>query len=912
VQKNLRVWLLRIILCPMQLTKDGKIEVWISAVFVLVSTFLAPAQTPQRMVLPGTLPTVVPGLVPLGWLDGSTRLKLSINLPLHNQEALTNFLEQIYNPASPLYRHYLSPEEFDARFGPTEQDYQAVIAWATGSGFTVTARRPSRMLLEVSAAVTDIERALHVTMRTYTHPTEPRTFFAPDAEPSVDTALPILNIDGLDNFARPHPKNLRRAPLKTPARATPHDIGSGPNGNLAGFDYRAAYAPGVPLKGTGQMVGLLEFDGYYAGDITSYESLASVSNVPLQKVLLDEFNGDASTNNSEVALDIEMAISMAPGLSSVVVFEGGPDGVPNSVLETMSSSSYTNIKQFSCSWSFAPINASTRTAMDGYFMKFASQGQSFFVAAGDGGASTNGVATTPPDDDPYVTLVGGTTLGTAGPGAAWLSETVWNAEEGPGFAGSGGGVSTSYPIPPWQLGVNMTANGGSKTHRNSPDVAMVADNIFIVADNGELETTGGTSCSSPMWAAFTALANQQAVAAGLPTVGFLNPALYSIGTNSGFTACFDDVTFGNNTNSDSTEYFAVPGYDLCTGWGSPSGSSLIIALTQPDGFQITPGRGMVANGPVGGPFTVATQTFSLTNTGKTAFNWSLVTTSAWLNVSSTNGTLAGGGAASVSLTLNAAANLLPVGVYTAGVWFTNQTSGLGQFRQFSLQAGQELVLDGGFEAGDFCYWNLSGDSSIFTNNFVDDGYYLPYSAYAGNYYAALGQVSDLAYLSQPLPTRPGQLYLLSFWLQNPNGATPNRFQVQWNTNSSSSNIIFNQTDMGEFDYTNMQFTVEAATDSTTLSFGNRNDNDFFCLDSVSVMAVSVAAPSFQAPAVVNGLLQLAWTSVPGVSYQVQYATNLVQTNWINLLLTNATVNPTTISESIATNSQQFYRVVVAP
>jgi subtilase family serine protease len=885
----------------------------ISTAVLLVSAFLASAQTPQRTLLPGHLPAVVPSLQPLDRLNGSTRLKLSINLPLHNREALTNLLEQLYDPASPLYHHYLTPEEFDARFGPTEQDYQAVIAWAVRSGFTVNARHPNRMLLEVSASVTDIERALQMTMRTYAHPTEPRTFFAPDTEPSAGVGIPILYIGGLDNFARPHPKNLRRSPLKVSAKPAPQIIGTGPNGNLAGFDYRAAYAPGVPLTGTGQSVGLVEFDGYYAGDIASYVSQTGVSNVPLQIILLDGFNGVPGSGNSEVALDIEMAISMAPGLSQVVVFEAGSYGLPNDVLQAMSSSTYTNIKQFSCSWDFGTITSAQRTAMDGYFMKFATQGQSFFEASGDSGAATGAIPA--PDDDPYITLVGGTALATAGLGGAWLSETVWNSQEGPGIYISSGGVSSgsaSYNIPVWQKGVNMSTNKGSTTKRNCPDVAMVADNVFIVADNGQNETTGGTSVGAPLWAGFTALANQQAVAAGLPTIGFVNPALYHIGTNSGYAACFDDITVGNNTNNNVTQYLAVPGYDLCTGWGSPSGGSLIIALTQPDGFQITPGRGAVANGPVGGPFTLSTQALSLTNTGKPAFNWSLGSTSAWLNVSSSRGTLtAGGGAATVSLTLNSAANLLPTGVYTASLWFTNLSSGLVQLRQFTLQVGQELVQDGGFEASDFCYWTLSGDSSIYTKNFVDDGTYTSYSPLAGNYFAALGQVSTLAYLSQPLPTRAGQLYLLSFWLENPSGATPNQFLVQWNTNSTSTNVIFNQLNLGTFGWSNMQFVVKASTNITTLRFGFRNDNDFLALDNVSVMPVP--GPALRAPAVAKGSIQLAWTALPGVQYQVQYKTNLTQTSWIKLgSVITAAMNPMTFSNNIGPDPQRFYRVVLLP
>jgi hypothetical protein len=889
------------------------LAIWTAASGLLTAS--AMAQAPERRLLTGHVPAVVPSLHSLDRLDGSSRLKLSINLPLRNQEALTNLIEQIYDPASPLYHHYLAPEEFDARFGPTEQDYQALIAWATRSGFNVTVRHPNRMLLEVSAPVGNIERALRVTMQMYEHPTERRTFFAPDTEPSVEKGMAILNVGGLDNFARPHPKNLRRSPLKVSANPTPKIIGSGPNGNLAGFDYRAAYAPDVTLTGTGQMVGLLEFDGYYAGDITSYENQTGVLDVPLQIVLLDGFNGVPTTGvnsgNSEVALDIEMCISMAPGLSSVVVFEADPvNGLPNDVLQAMSTN--TLIKQFSCSWDFGPITSAQRTAMDAYFTKFATQGQSFFDASGDTGADTSALAITAPDDDPYITVVGGTTLVTAGPGGPWLSETVWNAQEGPGIAGSSGGVSTSYGIPAWQKGVNMSVNNGSTTKRNIPDVAMVADNVFIVADNGQQETTGGTSVASPLWAAFAALANQQATNIGLPPIGFVNPALYHIGTNSGYTACFDDITVGNNTNANATHYLAVPGYDLCTGWGSPTGGSLIIALTQSDGLQITPGRGAVANGPVGGPFTISTQTLSLTNAGMPAFNWSLGSTSTWLNVSSSNGALtAGGGTTSVSLTLNSAVNLLPAGVHQADLWFTNLNSGRVQVRQFNLQVGQELVQDGGFEAGDFCYWTLAGDSSDYTNNFADDGTYTGYSPYEGNYFAALGQVTSVAYLSQPLATRPGQLYLLSFWLQNYAGATPNEFLVRWNTNATSTTVIFNQTNMGTFGWSNMQFTVKASTNITSLQFGFRNDNDFFTLDNVSVMPVP--APAIQALAPSDGALQLAWTALAGVQYQVQYMTNLAATNWINLGgVITATSNPMSSPEATGTDQQRFYRVMLLP
>jgi hypothetical protein len=296
----------------------------------------------------------------------------------------------------------------------------------------------------------------------------------------------------------------------------------------------------------------------------------------------------------------------------------------------------------------------------------------------------------------------------------------------------------------------------------------------------------------------------------------------------------DDITVGNNTNHNASQYLAAPGYDLCTGWGSPAGGSLILALARPDGLQITPGRGAVASGPAGGPFTVTSQTFELVNTGNSACHWTLGGGPAWLSVSGTNGSLAAGAGTAVTVTANAAAASLTAGVYTAGLWFTNQTSGLAQLRQFTLLVARNLAQDGGFEAGDFCYWNLTGDAGIYTNNFVDDGTYTGYSPYAGNYFAVLAQISDLAWLSQPIPTRAGQFYVVSFWLANPGGATPNQFQVRWNTNAAAATVIYTRTNLGGFDWTYEQFLVQATTSVTTLQFGARNDNGFFALDNVSV------------------------------------------------------------------------------
>jgi hypothetical protein len=205
----------------------------------------------------------------------------------------------------------------------------------------------------------------------------------------------------------------------------------------------------------------------------------------------------------------------------------------------------------------------------------AAQGQSFFNATGDSDAFTGAMPF--PSDSPDITQAGATTLTTTGPGGSYVSETVWNWGGG---IGSSGGVSTYYRIPTWQQGVSMLTNQGSTTMRNIPDVALVGDNVYVTYNGGSSGIFGGTSCAAPLWAAYIALVNQQAVTGGRPTVGFINPAIYPIGKGNSYHSNFHDTTTGNNfTSTSPKKYSAVTGYDLCTGWGAPLGTALIDALT---------------------------------------------------------------------------------------------------------------------------------------------------------------------------------------------------------------------------------------------------------------------------------------------------------------------------------------------
>jgi uncharacterized repeat protein (TIGR01451 family) len=414
-------------------------------------------------------------------------------------------------------------------------------------------------------------------MRTYRHPAETRDFFAPDVEPSVDANVPVLHVSGLDNYVIPRPLLH-----KMPASQAKPALGSGPLGSYMGNDFRNAYVPGASQTGSGQSVGLLQFDsGFFQSDITAYETQAGLPNVPVQPVLLDGYAGSLGNSPDEVSLDIEMVISMAPGVSKIYVFEGSST---DDILNAMAASN--QVKQLSASWIYN-IDATSEQI----FQQFAAQGQSFFNASGDFDSWVGFGFIYPPCDDPHITIVGGTTLSTTGTNGPWASETVWNwgVEYGIDGIGSGGGISSTYAIPAWQTNINMTANHGSTIMRNIPDVALTADNVYVIYGGGSTGAYGGTSCASPLWAGFMALVNQQAVANGKPTLGFINPAIYAIGaTNSIYTNCFHDIITGNNTWSASpAKFFAVPGYDLCTGLGTPIGNNLIAALAGAAALQVS-------------------------------------------------------------------------------------------------------------------------------------------------------------------------------------------------------------------------------------------------------------------------------------------------------------------------------------
>ncbi len=438
----------------------------------------------------------------------------------------------------------------------------------------------------MSAPAAQVEKAFGLHLLVYQSQADGRYFYAPDAEPQVPSALASLvtGVIGLSSASQWQPHFIQGTPLVSPdldPYAAPLQTGSGPGGALAPSDIKAAYnLSGVSQNGAGQTLGLFELDTYTASDIAAYESAFGLPAVPLQVVSVDGGVAAPGSGAAEVTLDIELMTALAPSASKILVYEG--PNTDQGVVDTYSKIASDNLaKEVSTSWGEAETEApaSVRSSENTAFQQMAAQGQSIFAASGDHGAydtgnSSDGLTVDDPSSQPYMVGVGGTSLTTNGAGGSYNSETTWDNNIGAG----GGGISTVWTIPSYQSGlVGSAASKGSTTHRNVPDVSLDADPYtgYDIYYGGGWTIYGGTSCAAPLWAAFTALVNQNRLAAGSGLLGFANPPIYSLASSASYANDFHDIADG------STNYYypAVAGYDDATGWGTFNGASLLADLS---------------------------------------------------------------------------------------------------------------------------------------------------------------------------------------------------------------------------------------------------------------------------------------------------------------------------------------------
>jgi kumamolisin len=424
-----------------------------------------------------------------------------------------------------------------------------------------------------------MQKAFGVTLTHKTH--EGTTYRMREGTINLPTALigAVEAVLGLDNRpqAEPHFRiageqgNLTARIAQGTGFASAHAASSGTS--FTPVQIAQLYQFPAAAAATGQTIGIIELGGgFRAKDITAYFKSLGQKTPKVTAVSVDGGKNSPTNANSadgEVMLDIEVAAAVAPGANIVVYFapntdQGFIDAIGAAVHDTTNKPSVISI-----SWGAAEANWTQQamSALDAACQSASALGISVTVAAGDNGSTDGGTGNNVdfPASSPHVLACGGTKLTSSG--TAITDEVVWNelaANEG----ATGGGVSTIFPLPTWQGSSGVPKPTTSAGGRGVPDVAGNADpsSGYIIRVDGQTLVIGGTSAVAPLWAGLIAVANQQ----NGKTAGLLQPQIYAAKARSGFR----DITAGSNGG-----FEAGPGWDACTGLGSPITASLIPFLT---------------------------------------------------------------------------------------------------------------------------------------------------------------------------------------------------------------------------------------------------------------------------------------------------------------------------------------------
>jgi kumamolisin len=472
-------------------------------------------------------------------------LSFAVALKLRNQADLDSFLTKVSDPASPLYHHFLTPAQFEAKYSPTAGDVAAVRDFLTTHGLRVTNVSGNRDVVDASGSVAAVSKAFDTAFGEYKQ--NGRTFYANESAPQVPAGIAgvVQGVVGLDNHAVRHTTAVPEARKRAPSGFNPTQLHN-------------AYETTSLGDGSGQSVALWEFDGYQKSNVSQYDSYFGLGSSAPTTVSVDGANYDSSPGDGqgEVELDIEIVQAMAKAVSTYV-YEA-PNSDQGQIDMAAKIASDDKVSVTSISWGLCETDSSsaTTTGTDNALAQGVAEGITFYAASGDSGSDDCGdgsQAVDYPASDPNVSGVGGTSLTLSGTSRS--SETAWS--------GSGGGVSTVFSAPSWQQ--------GSNGKRTVPDVSADANPStgYAIYSAGSWVEYGGTSCAAPMWAGFTALHD---AAAGKGS-GNINPALYQIAGGSGYSSAFHDITSGSNG-----AFRAGTGYDEVTGLGSYNGAGLNTAL----------------------------------------------------------------------------------------------------------------------------------------------------------------------------------------------------------------------------------------------------------------------------------------------------------------------------------------------
>jgi kumamolisin len=527
--------------------------------------------TPKKpLPLAGSERTPLPGAREIGPANPNETVDVTLRLrsragkkPIVNAEEFTKPIEE---------RTILSRKEFEQRHGADPDSIAKVEAFAREHKLKVKEKSAGRRTVILSGPVSAMNEAFGVQLKEYEHSTGKYRGRTGAVQLPPELQDIVEGVFGLDNRpqAKPH---FRRRHGRAGARAAAVSLSYNPPQVATLYSYPTG------VDGSGECIALIELGGgFKPADLSSYWSQLQLTTAPSVSAVSvgngsNSPTGDPNGPDGEVMLDIEVVGSIAPGAKIVAYFAENTDAGFLNAITTAVHDSTNNPSVVSISWG-GPESSWTQqamTSMDEAFQSAAAMGVTICVAAGDDG-STDGVTdglnhVDFPASSPNVLACGGTDL--VASGNTITNETVWN-ELANNEGATGGGISDVFPLPSYQssAGVPPSANQGGHVGRGVPDVAGDADPTtgYNTLVDGQSGVIGGTSAVAPLWAALIALVNEMI---GKP-VGFVNPLLYQ---NSGSGQDFNDITSGNNG-----AYSAGPGWDACTGQGSPIGTGVAAVL----------------------------------------------------------------------------------------------------------------------------------------------------------------------------------------------------------------------------------------------------------------------------------------------------------------------------------------------
>ena len=512
----------------------------------------------ERVEIPGSERKADPQHERVGEVDHDKPIEVTVYL---RPSGSLDWVDQEAGRA-PSERRTMSREELADATGASDEDIAAVRSFAGEYGLEVTSVEKGRRAVSLRGTVQSVAEAFGAQgLQLFEHPTDGqyRGRQGPLTVPS-ELGDVITGVFGIDE--RPQARaHLRKSAAAAAQSYTPPEVA-------------AAYNFPSSVNGSGQTAAILELGGGFSQtDLDTYFKGLGLTPPSVTAVSVDGGTNSPGTDtdaDGEVMLDIEVLGSVAPGAKIVVYFAPNTDQGFIDALSTAVHDATNKPSVVSISWG-GPEDSWTqqaRTQMEQILTEGAAAGVTVTVASGDSG-STDGVTDGKQHVDfpacaPHALGCGGTTLNIANGQIA--SETVWN--ELPNHGAGGGGISIEFAVPSYQSGIKMPNNVDTgKPGRGVPDVAGDADpeTGYSVLVDGTRQTIGGTSAVAPLWAGLIVLLN---ASLGKP-VGFLQPQIYAASAASGF----HDITQGNNVG-----YTAGPGWDACTGNGSPDGAALLTAL----------------------------------------------------------------------------------------------------------------------------------------------------------------------------------------------------------------------------------------------------------------------------------------------------------------------------------------------